>query len=233
MSRTRAVGALVAIIGAAGASGVALHRLGSLSWLQVEPSLDWLVNTPPGDAIPALVRTAGTWCAAWIAISTGIHLVSILLGMGRAIDLTGMLVLPAVRRIGRAALVGALAWPAVPAPAVPPPPVVEPAPEPAGGRGLDPDWPGVARLPDPGKPAAGAPTAVIVAPGDNLWRISERVLIDAGMAEPPSRQVARYWITVIEMNRHRLRSGDPDLIFAGEEILLPPLDDRWLNREGN
>jgi nucleoid-associated protein YgaU len=29
---------------------------------------------------------------------------------------------------------------------------------------------------------------------------------------------------VIEANRDRLRSGDPDLIYPGEEIILPPLE---------
>jgi hypothetical protein len=36
--------------------------------------------------------------------------------------------------------------------------------------------------------------------------------------------VTEYWERVKEANRHRLRSGDPDLIEIGEPITLPPVD---------
>jgi nucleoid-associated protein YgaU len=36
--------------------------------------------------------------------------------------------------------------------------------------------------------------------------------------------VAAYWAKVKEANRHRLASGDPDLIEPGEIIVLPPVD---------
>lgn len=226
MSRLRGIVALLAITVAAGGAGIVLHRLGSLPWLQVEPTLDWLRTTPPGDAVAALARTAGTWCAAWIALSTAAHLASLLLGIGRTVDVTGVFVLPVVRRIGRVALAGALSWPALPAAAVPPPPIVEPAHEPsgeAGEAGLDATWPGIARLPEATATSAEHRSVVVVEPGDNLWRIAERALVETGVDHPTSRQVAGYWAGVIEANRHRLRSGDPDLIYPGEEILLPPL----------
>jgi nucleoid-associated protein YgaU len=45
-----------------------------------------------------------------------------------------------------------------------------------------------------------------------------------GSGAPTNREVAEYWHRVIEANRDRLRSGDPDLIYPGEEIILPPLE---------
>jgi hypothetical protein len=36
--------------------------------------------------------------------------------------------------------------------------------------------------------------------------------------------VAEYWAKVVEANRDRLESGDPDLIFPKEKVVLPPTD---------
>lgn len=58
--------------------------------------------------------------------------------------------------------------------------------------------------------------SVVVERGDHLWKISERHL-ERGLP------VAPYWRKVIETNTSRLRSGDPDLIFPGEVIELPPV----------
>lgn len=56
--------------------------------------------------------------------------------------------------------------------------------------------------------------------GDNLWNIAAGRLA----AHPDhSLTVREYWLLVIDANRDRLRSGDPDLIFPGETIVLPPL----------
>jgi hypothetical protein len=37
------------------------------------------------------------------------------------------------------------------------------------------------------------------------------------------REIARYWLDVVDANRASLRSGDPDVIFPGETIKLPPV----------
>ena len=66
-----------------------------------------------------------------------------------------------------------------------------------------------------------------VASGDNLWAIARAHLSKArsgGSGEPTNREVADYWVRVVEANRHGLRSGDPNLIYPGEEITLPPVD---------
>ena len=66
-----------------------------------------------------------------------------------------------------------------------------------------------------------------VASGDNLWAIARAHLAEArsgGSGEPTNREVADYWMRVVEANRDGLRSGDPDMIYPGEEITLPPVD---------
>ena len=66
-----------------------------------------------------------------------------------------------------------------------------------------------------------------VASGDNLWAIARAHLSKArsgGSGEPTNREVADYWVRVVEANLHGLRSGNPDLIYPGEEITLPPVD---------
>jgi nucleoid-associated protein YgaU len=66
-----------------------------------------------------------------------------------------------------------------------------------------------------------------VAEGDNLWSIARDHLAEVrggGADEPTLREVASYWLRVIEANRDRLASGDPDLIYPGEQIALPPVD---------
>jgi len=68
-----------------------------------------------------------------------------------------------------------------------------------------------------------APRSVVVEPGDHLWLIAERQLEEVAGVGADDVAVGRYWRRVIEANRHRLRSGDPDLIYPGETILLPPI----------
>lgn len=80
-------------------------------------------------------------------------------------------------------------------------------------------------------PAATAPSRTpevaryTIRPGDSLWLVAERHVAashDTG-ATPGEREVARYWVRLIEANRSTLRSGNPGLVYAGEIIVLPPL----------
>jgi hypothetical protein len=69
-------------------------------------------------------------------------------------------------------------------------------------------------------------TSEPAAPGDSLWTIARDHLaaVGKGGGEPSNRRVAEYWAKVKAANRHRLESGDPDLIEPGEKIVLPPVD---------
>jgi hypothetical protein len=68
----------------------------------------------------------------------------------------------------------------------------------------------------------------VVVPGDNLWAIASAHLLEShgvGGAELPQTEIHRYWLRVVELNREALRSGDPNLIYPGEHIRLPPPSD--------
>jgi hypothetical protein len=62
---------------------------------------------------------------------------------------------------------------------------------------------------------------VVVMPGDSMWLLAERRLQDALGRTPGDHEVAPYWLAVIGANKDRIRSGDPDLIFPGEVLVLP------------
>ncbi len=91
------------------------------------------------------------------------------------------------------------------------PPVTDPSTEAA-----DPEPP----------PETGIPGSIVysvtVRRGDHLWSLSEqhlqRVLSRSSLSD---HEVARYWVRVIDSNRTTIRSGNPDLIFPGEVIVLP------------
>jgi len=78
-----------------------------------------------------------------------------------------------------------------------------------------------ARSPATAAPVTGAQASeYTVRKGDNLWRIALAHLADNS---EPNVGLGSYWRLVIETNRGRIRSGDPNLIFPGEVILLPPV----------
>ena len=59
--------------------------------------------------------------------------------------------------------------------------------------------------------------------GDHLWALAER-RVSAVLGRPAAdHEIAPYWRDVISSNPE-LRSGDPDIIYPGEVIVLPPLD---------
>lgn len=87
---------------------------------------------------------------------------------------------------------------AVPAPASGPEAVPEPAAAPAPGR------------------QAGTATHEVV-PGDNLWAITAALLGEGAT----DAQIHGPWRALVAANRDRLASGDPDLIYPGEHVVLP------------
>lgn len=224
-----------------------LHRLGGLPWLRVgwdDPGR-WLATVPPEDAVMAALRLVALAGAYWLLVTTVGYLVARATRLPAALRAVQWATLPAVRRVADGAVaavlvgssmtlgampVGAVAVPpaAVPAPAVPapdgvvlPPALTKPdavsgGPEraaagpAAGDPAPDSDAP-------PSATATPDPATHMVVAGDNLWAIAA-----ADLAAPASpAEIHARWRAVIEANRHRLRSGDPDLIFPGERILLP------------
>jgi nucleoid-associated protein YgaU len=63
----------------------------------------------------------------------------------------------------------------------------------------------------------------VVVPGDHLWALADAELA-AGAAVPPTGvAVDDYWMRVIRANP---QLGDPDLLFPGEVVVLPPVPGR-------
>lgn len=84
-------------------------------------------------------------------------------------------------------------------------------------------------VPSPALPTAGTSTSIVsdqlpdsynVVKGDNLWAIAERRVGLAGDLDI----VSAYWRRLVAVNRNTLRSGDPNLIYPGEMISLPPIE---------
>jgi hypothetical protein len=95
-------------------------------------------------------------------------------------------------------------------------------PEPAGGVTIDEDTDiaePVAALEPGGRLRA---TIHVVVAGDNLWAISAAHLLSLHPdGEVAAGEIATYWRRVIEANRASLHSGNPNLIYPGEQIVLP------------
>lgn len=74
---------------------------------------------------------------------------------------------------------------------------------------------------------AGEHIEYVVQPGDSMWSVSSAYLRRNREDPVPGHEVMRIWRQVVDLNRGRVRSGDPDLIFPGEILLLPvvPLPD--------
>jgi nucleoid-associated protein YgaU len=70
----------------------------------------------------------------------------------------------------------------------------------------------------------GAHLEVVVTEGDHLWALAER-RVSSTLGRPAAdHEVAPYWRQVVSSNPE-IRSGDPDLIYPGEVIVLPPFPD--------
>ena len=72
---------------------------------------------------------------------------------------------------------------------------------------------------------ASTQAEVVVVAGDNLWELAARHLASTSArarADVRDAEVAPYWARVCDVNRDHLASGDPNLVYPGERVLLPP-----------
>jgi hypothetical protein len=109
------------------------------------------------------------------------------------------------------------------APVPAPPPTTAPLVPSAEQSSVVPVVPAVPAAPPPA-PTAAATHAVVR--GEHLWSIAaDRVATATGKspADLAPADIAPYWLRVVEINRPRLRSGNPNLVSPGEVVELPPL----------
>lgn len=205
-----------------------LLRLGRLDWMRVDWSdpAAWLAVAETEVALAALGWVAGLALLAWVGVSTIGYLVFRLLGVES--DSVRWLSIGPFRRAVEALLASYLMLGTV----TPVGAMTDPGPPPPSpaGAAVDPAY-----IPVPAGPGASSPESekvtgddtsgqvAVVSAGDHLWKLAAERLTEALGRSPTDAEVAPYWMDVVEANRARIRSGDPDLIFPGEEIVLPPL----------
>src|SRR3712207_2150565 len=74
---------------------------------------------------------------------------------------------------------------------------------------------------DPVKDAQGTERVVVVVPGDTLWSISSEQL----GPNATQRQIAIAVERIYALNRNQI-GGDPNRIFAGQKLSVPPIGER-------
>ncbi len=179
----------------------------------------WASDRTALQAAAAVLRLVVLAVATYLLAATLLGLVARGLGFGRALRVVARWSPPVVRWVVGAALAGALTvGPAGAALSGPPPTMVllpddEPPPR--------------SPLPEPTPPPPAPPvpvTTITLAPGDHLWSVAARTLATAWGRAPAEREVAPYWRLLVELNRSELPNPtDPDLVFPGEVVRLPPV----------
>lgn len=228
----------IVVLATCPAGAVYLHRLGSAPWarVEVEGILQWLVRTPAEDVVAALLRLAAVGTCWWVI---GTFLAAVLVravGWRPAVRVMDRVAPRPARRLaqrltGGTLLATSILGPTIPAAAIgtgSPVTAVEVFVPPGAATGTAADSSSSPR-PDrptapPSSPSAGEGRRFRVGPGDHLWGIARAEVARRRGTTPqavPSAQVATYWRRVVEVNAARLRSGDPDLLFPGEDVILP------------
>lgn len=205
------------------AATAVLLRLGGVSSMSVDWSdpIRWLDRTDPEVVLVSLGRLGGLSVLGWIGATTFLYALARLWGAGghsldwlsigpfrRAIDavLAGWLVLGSVSPAD--ALIDSRPEAVPETTVLVDPRYVPTSTGPSSRRGSREERP-----PEPRR--------VLVVGGDHLWKLATDELRRRLGREPSPAEIVTYWREVVRTNRENLRSGDPDLIFPGERILLP------------
>ena len=238
---------LLALVGL----GIGFHALGLFRGIAIDWSdpVGWMTNASPETAVAGALRSIGLGACYWIVITTGLY--SMCRRRGSAPLLLRVITVPAIRRMVDGTIAGALTASLAFSPIAPvmaeednPAPVVfdihdgvpvphlqltsvaestPPAPSPHLLRHSSP--------PPQFASTRGTTTASTVASsgnytveaGDNLWAIAAAQLDMRGEDSATTADIADYWRRLIAANEHSLRSGDPNLIYDGEIVAIPPI----------
>jgi hypothetical protein len=179
----------------------------------------WLLHASTEDLVAVAAHTVGLALAYWLLAATVLSCARRAVPRWRGRLALDLVTPPALRRVlDRAWVLGVGASLAIGA--------VHPAGASAARRDEPvPRTPAPVTAPPPAPLAVRPPPrAVSVRAGDNLWVIAGRALEQDQRRAAPGA-VAAYWHEVIAANAASLRSHDPNLIFPGERIVLPPPPD--------
>lgn len=223
LDRIKAVMKLAIWIALVAVAVVGLHALAGV----FPASAVWL-STSPEVALGAAARLLGLAAGYWLLGSTSVYVLGRVVRFPAAAKAVDWATLPWVRRIAdrltARALVRVLATPLplleLVTPGYVPVPSGEPTTAAPSGRTSVTTTPVTA----PSDESHGAGMVeVVVQPGDHMWSLASTRLAQATGRAPTNSEVSPYWRRVVEANRDRIRSGDPDLIFPGEVLILPGL----------
>jgi nucleoid-associated protein YgaU len=196
---------------------------GALAAPPLEPTAwsAWVEERTALEAAGAVLRLAVLAAAGYLLALTALGAAARALGWRRAFAVLARWSPPVVRWVLGAGLAGVLAvGPTAAAGASPPPTMVlvpedEPPPPAPPPRAL---------VAPPSPLPAPEVETVTLAPGDHLWAVAERRLAAAWARDPAEREVTPYWRLLVELNRAELPDpADPDLVFPGDVIRLPPV----------
>jgi len=209
----------------------------------------WYQGAGPGGAAIAVLRLLALAASAWLGLAALVQLASSVRG-GQVLPTLADRLSPAfVRSLGQgivgASMAASLAVPSLPATQ----PAQDPPAGPGSGVAIMRPLPGeatapttttttttttaspAAPVPPPAEPATPAPPTpsppppgpqeIVVEPGDSCWSLAEEHLRDELGREPTEAETARLWAQLIEINEERFLTGDPDLLFPGQGLLLP------------
>ena len=213
----------------------------------------WMSNATGEDVVGATLRSIGLIIGYWVLFTTTLYLATGVRGPVRRPQWIATVTLPGIRKIVDRSLATALAV-SIAATPIAPVLATEPSPVSVVGFEATDGIPVPhVRLPRPATseeasdvpfsntPPLASPRPPTIAPigtsagdahsgthtveaGDNLWRVAALHLRDNRDGAVTDGDVVEYWRRLIEANEDTLRSGDPNLIYPGELIMLPPVE---------
>lgn len=188
-----------------------LGRLVALAWLAWVVALSLLTATARGIGAAGVARVVAA------GLPPVVRRAVVGAGVGSMLTLGG----PTVAAAGAASPVSAAQGDGTATMSVLPdePARPEPAPAPDSGDGVAAPVGAASRASE----ASAPPDEWRVAPGDSFWSIAVELLGDALGRAPTDGEVAPYWRQLVEVNRSRLATGDPDLLFPGQVLTVPDL----------
>lgn len=247
MTYIRRITLSVLLLSVVAGSSFLLLRISGEAWI---PTPREILDAPPQEAVYGCVWLITLAVLAWLLCSILLSVCAYMAGIPAAIRTVEWMTIRPVRRLSRrlAALIMAIGsfLPSYPAGAAqaPPIPMVATYEQETEVDSTRPLIPGVSipalagvagetlpggigvstgMLPTVGhRPQmAGETVEYVVQPGDSMWSVSADHVRRSQAGPVSGTEVMRVWRQVVDLNRDRIRSGDPDLIYPGEILVLP------------